>query len=191
MPHLPELFQKKKMEGSIAARKFKCTASEALALYPIVRRWLRTGPMPRGQCLPARKAFLHMAEVVDLLHGAQRTQPITPAHLLRTVEGALAACVQAGWEHNMIKKFHWLLHMPDSLERFGHLPACWTLERKHRMVSRYASTVRNTPALRAVPAGGDVGARPCSVAGGRFVCAPMRSAARAQVLQEAVGAHGC
>ncbi|CAE7259090.1 unnamed protein product [Symbiodinium sp. CCMP2592] len=144
MPHLSELFQKKKMEGSIAAKKFKCTASEALALYPIVRRWLRTGPMQRGQCMPACEAFLLMAEVVDMLHGAQRTQPISRVQLLHAVEQALVGCVQAGWEHNMIKKFHWLLHMPDTLERFGQLPACWTLERKHRMVSRYASTVRNT-----------------------------------------------
>ena len=100
--------------------------------------------MQRGQCVPACEAFLLMAAVVDMLHGAQRTQPITRTQLLRAVESALAACVRAGWEHNMIKKFHWLLHMPDSMERFGHLPACWTLERKHRMVSRYASTVRNT-----------------------------------------------
>ena len=143
VPHLTELFQKT-MEGSIAARMFKCTASEALALCTIVRRWLRTGPMPRGQCLPACKAFLHMAEVVDLLHGAQKTHPISKAHLFRAVEEALATCVQAGWEQNMIKKIHWLLHMPDTLERLGHLPACWTLERKHRMVSRYVSAVRNT-----------------------------------------------
>ena len=42
----------------------------------------------------------------------------------------------------MIPKFHWLLHYPGYLKRFGRLLSCWALERKHRAVKAYANATR-------------------------------------------------
>ena len=44
----------------------------------------------------------------------------------------------------MGKKFHWLLHLKDALVRFGALPACWTVERKHKLLNRFGRLVENT-----------------------------------------------
>ena len=44
-------------------------------------------------------------------------------------------------------KFHWLVHLPRHLARWGQLPTCWVHERKHRVVKRYASDICNTRAF--------------------------------------------
>ena len=141
---LKDLFDPKKAAAHAEARKFKCSASEALALYPILRRWVRTGPMRHGGHELPCQAFLDMCTVVDLLQAAQKTVPVDPQDLLQAVERALAAVHAAGWQANVVKKFHWLLHFGDTLRRLGTLPACWVLERKHRLVTRYATPVQNT-----------------------------------------------
>lgn len=43
----------------------------------------------------------------------------------------------------MLKKFHWLLHLGDSLKEHGLLVPCWCMERKHKQVIAVASTVTN------------------------------------------------
>ena len=44
----------------------------------------------------------------------------------------------------MTGKFHWLLHWPAHLQKWGCLPACFIHERKHRVAKRYGSNVTNT-----------------------------------------------
>ena len=44
----------------------------------------------------------------------------------------------------MIKKFHWPLHLGPAFQRFKKLPACFAMERKHRFICRFASTICNT-----------------------------------------------
>ena len=88
------------------------------------------------------KAFIALCDVVDMIqaiaHGI-----IQPKDLQETIDRFLHLCVEVGWDEYFIKKFHWLLHMPDHLRRFGFIPWCFTLERKHRLVKRFArSTIK-------------------------------------------------
>jgi hypothetical protein len=140
---LADLFEAKRMESYRKAKKFKCTASECLAIYPIISHFVQKIVIPKGICLPQCKAFLAMADVVDVLHSVA-IGCVTPELLLSSVETALSFFVAAGWSTFMIKKFHWLLHMSDHFSRYGMLPACWTLERKHKLINRYANPVCNT-----------------------------------------------
>ena len=40
--------------------------------------------------------------------------------------------------------FHWLLHYGPMLRRFGYLPSCWCLERKHRAIKRFLDASKAT-----------------------------------------------
>jgi hypothetical protein len=143
MPHLPDMFAPKRVEAYKKAKKFKCQASECLALYPIMAMFVQTVPMKQNICLPQCQAFIAMCDVLDILQNIA-IQTVEPAQLVQAVETALEAFVVAGWKQLMIKKFHWLLHYGDHLQKFKMLPACWSLERKHKLVNKFANPLCNT-----------------------------------------------
>ena len=143
MKHLPELFSAKRVTSYKEARKFKCQASEVLAVYPILAQFVQTSPMKRGFCIPQCEAFLSMCLVLDTLQDVA-LGAIVP-HVLRAhVDACLQAFLVAGWGQSMTKKLHWMLHFGDHLERFNMLPACWSMERKHKLANRFANPQNNT-----------------------------------------------
>jgi len=60
------------------------------------------------------------------------------------VKSFLDQCVHAGWRNFFHPKFHWAVHMPRHLFKFGWLPSCWVLERKHKVAKAFGGPVRNT-----------------------------------------------
>ena len=69
---LPYLFQAKRVAKYKKSRKFSCTASECLALFPPISHFIRTVVMPRGVAPEACSAFVAMADLIDQVHaGAQ------------------------------------------------------------------------------------------------------------------------
>jgi hypothetical protein len=114
-----------------------------LALYPIIAFFVLLIPMKAGVCVPECTAFLAMCDLADLLQCIP-LGVVSSEKLLVAVEAVLAHFVLAKWQHRMTKKFHWLLHMPDHLRRFGMLPACWSLERKHKLIKVFANQIKNT-----------------------------------------------
>ena len=67
------------------------------------------------------EAFLAVAELIQLLS-----------------DGA------AGWQDAMTSKCHWPLRIADCFGVLGFVPACFTVERKHKLVKRYATWQQNT-----------------------------------------------
>ena len=143
MKRLMDLFEDGKIKAMKKAKKFRCMASDILALSPIIASWVQHGPMKRGFCNIACAAFVAMAELLDVLASCNSGR-ITPEILLAAVEAALAACKAAGWDRRLGKKLHWLLHLSDHLKRHGCLIACWTCERKHKILIAIGKYVRNT-----------------------------------------------
>ena len=143
MKRLMDLFEDGKIKAMKKAKKFRCMASDILALSPIIASWVQHGPMKRGFCITACAAFVAMAELLDVLVSCNSGR-ITPEILLAAVEAALAACKAAGWDRRLGKKLHWLLHLSDHLKRHGCLIACWTCERKHKILIAIGKYVRNT-----------------------------------------------
>ena len=86
------------------------------------------------------KAFLSMNRVLELLQASDR---VAPPVLQKQVEFALRKAKEAGWSNYMTRKFHWLLHLATLLQLHGGLPSCWSLERKHKVCSRYATATTN------------------------------------------------
>jgi hypothetical protein len=141
--HLSDCFSKARWKSSRKAKYFKCTASDAISLYPIVACYVQAVFLRAGRCVNECRAYLLLAELMDLLvvspHGT------VDDDLLRSTSNRfLHACVDAGWRARMHPKFHWVVHLACEIRNFGMLLTCWVHERKHKMVKRYSDQVRNT-----------------------------------------------
>ena len=58
------------------------------------------------------------------------------------METALGTFKAAGHEDSMLRKHHCLLHLPSHLGRWQFLPNCWPLERKHKLITKYATNMK-------------------------------------------------
>ena len=142
--HLPKLFLKKNQNAQGKATKFSCLASEILGIFPILRHFLCTIVEPKALCPLAIQAFYAMAHVIDQCHGGVQWKRTTRESLLLAVEAANQTFRAAWPDAPMIRKWHWHLHLPDTMARFGMLPSCFTAERKHKTISAFATKLTKT-----------------------------------------------
>ena len=141
--NLARLFTAKRKEANKSAETFKRTASEALALYPIFTCLLANVVQPLGICCMEITACIHLRDVLELLQAVPHGVT-TPQGLRTAVEGFLCSARDAGWQEDFHPKFHWILHLPRHLAKFGCLPSCWVQERKHRHIKRQGALMHNT-----------------------------------------------
>jgi hypothetical protein len=140
---LHEVFNEHRAASNRRSKSFKCQASEGLGLYPIISAFLITTVLPADICVAECRCYLALANLIDLVMGTA-TLAIDPNDLRDAVTQFLQLCIEAGWRQHMHPKFHWLVHLPHHLDRFGFLPTCWVHERKHKLVKRYSNDIRNT-----------------------------------------------
>ena len=91
----------------------------------------------------ACSALSRLADVVDIIVSSGADVAAQTVALRDSVAGFLDACVAAGWGDYMTPKFHWLIHLPRHLARWGCLLSCFVHERKHRMVKRYSYSIQH------------------------------------------------
>ena len=127
------------------AQTFKCQASEMLSLVRPLTYFVKTMVMPHGASGPQCQCFLAWAEVLEMLVALASLRPEPPT-LLAKIEKALSLTVAAGWEDHMKPKFHWSLHYSSAYATHGMLPACWSLERKHKSIRKWGGNMCNTVA---------------------------------------------
>lgn len=139
---LVSLFNPKRKEANKTANTFKCTASEGLAVYPLLALYVQEKLLPKNVCTLACNAFLFLANVIDLLV-AVPLGIIAPTDLQQSIDAFLSACHAAAWTARMHAKFHWMMHYSDHLQLWGTLLTCWCHERKHKLVKRYSADVYN------------------------------------------------
>ena len=141
---LHEMFNRKQETSCKSAKKFKCIASELLGVYPILACFCQS-VLQRGDCRCKfeLEAFVKCCDLMDLVM-AIPLGIVSPKALQEAVEGLLIACKAAGWEKRFIKKFHWILHLARHLAKWKMIPTCFSLERKHRLIKRFAKSVLNT-----------------------------------------------
>ena len=110
-----------------------------LALFPILCHFIAACVVPKTICLAACRAVLAFGDVLDLVMDEVGAQP---AELQAAVERALESMKAAGWQTFLKKKFHWLLHFADHLDKIGFLPKCWCPERKNKEMKHAADYVK-------------------------------------------------
>lgn len=142
--NLQRLFQAKAVEGHKKAGKFKCSASEILGLYKVLAHYAQVCCLPNGICLLESTCFLAWCKVLDYCLSIPALAKPDHLQLLSFVEAALEAIVAAGWSEEFKPKMHWTLHFSESLRRHKQLPACWSMERKHKDIRKYGNVLCNT-----------------------------------------------
>ena len=142
-PTREDLFSGQRVQSHKAAGQIKCSASQGISLTPIFALYVQLIVMPMGcQCEVACKVALALCDLIEALLATQ-ARLTTPDQLRSRVRTLLRCCVNAGYEESFVPKFHWLLHLPDHLQRFGMLVTCWVHERKHKAVKRFAADIKN------------------------------------------------
>ncbi|CAJ1394457.1 unnamed protein product [Effrenium voratum] len=117
------------------------TFSEAALLMPL-QHFLETYcVLPEVQVY--KDACVSWFRLLDMLVVSATSKP-QPGQVLAACEHAMNLSVAAGWGDRLRPKFHWALHYEACLNRFSCLPACWSLERKHKVVRKYGSASTNT-----------------------------------------------
>ena len=146
---LAECFSAKRGKSSRKAKSFKASASDGLALYPVLALFVSNVLMRDGANSPCRLeclAFLALCDVLDMLT-AVPLNIVTPEMLRGAVDAFLSACIAAEWEDYTHSKFHWSIHLAAELARHSALYTCFVQERKHKVAKRYGNEILNTVAF--------------------------------------------
>lgn len=142
--NLSGLFLPKRKKANDEAGSFKCTASEGLSLFSIFTCLLLQVVAPIGACAKAIAVMVALANVLELLQACAVPGITSPERLAAAIEAFLQASIAAGWHDAWHPKFHWVVHLPAQLRKWGILPACWVQERKHKLAKRFGNLQQNT-----------------------------------------------
>ena len=132
-----KIFSKGDQEGDI-----KCSASEALSVYSVLRFILLD--MVQNEELDHCKeidSYLRLSSVMDVLVWGKRHGWDTD--LLQTaVREHLVG--YASTYHRFLPKHHYSLHLAPQCALQSTLVSCWVHERKHKEIKRHANLICNT-----------------------------------------------
>ena len=128
------IFEKQDQDGDI-----KCSASECLSIYSVIRFVLKEMDLPglREECA----SYFRLCRVLDLLVH-QKKHGWDAAALQEAIENHLRGYV-ALYER-FLPKHHYSLHLPSQCTQHGTLVSCWVHERKHKFIKRHANLICNT-----------------------------------------------
>ena len=140
---ISSIFEEKRVVKHKNSGKLNCSASELLTLLPVLAHYVRK---VFRDCCAASGAFLAMFALVEILH-AGWSGKVTEALVVTVVEDALQKWKEAGWPFRT--KNHWLLHFHQSFKNHGCCISCFSMERKHKMISRKTVLIQNTTTFEA------------------------------------------
>ena len=126
---------------------FKCSASEGLACFPVMRAFLQT-VYRRIHSAPARscvQSFFALCDVLDLLQ-VSATGQLSADSLDAAICKHFRLYLGAYGANAVLPKGHFALHLPDSLRRHGLLLSCFVHERRHKEVKRFANQLTSMKA---------------------------------------------
>ena len=95
------------------------------------------------RCVHQCQAYLAVVDVINLLQLVP-LGIVTVEELSRAISRLLSALSLTPWKEHFHPKFHWMVHLPGQFRRWGTLVSCWTHERKHKVIKKYATVVHNT-----------------------------------------------
>jgi hypothetical protein len=141
------IFTPKRITSHLDAKVVKLTMTEGLALVPLFRHWLLFEIIPsrpdlRELCICA----LLLMQFVQMIHISVR---FAVDHVLvgNVYQRFLASFTENSRSVSAIPKFHFLLHVPDYIRRFGLVLNCIVTERKHKVVKSFADIMDNPRGL--------------------------------------------
>ena len=148
MRSLHSCFNLAHQSASKAKKDFKCQASEALGLVPLMNHFLQSVILSStvGRIMAKEiQVFALLADVVHLLQRAKRS--LNPCALVPRLEEKVrqhfAAWVDTYGVSDVTWKRHSTLHLPEQILRDGRLLDSFALERKHQLPKSCATHLSN------------------------------------------------
>ena len=130
---------KKKQESA----EVKCTASEGLSLYSVLRFLFAQKAHEFGACRLEIESYLRLARVIDLLQGIKKGS--THSSILHNaILDHLRGYLKAYTGEKFLPKHHYSSHLGKMHSFHEGLISCWTHERKHKDVKKFANLATNT-----------------------------------------------
>ena len=125
------------------SESFKCSASEMLKLFPVLRYFALTIVATTGRCNAEVTSMVYLCDVLDILLCWKRGAAVS-----RVSEkiGMFLEAHKAAYRCDLMRpKHHYMWHNAKQVER-GINMDCWVHERKHRFLKKIAGHVSNTSA---------------------------------------------
>lgn len=134
-----QIFEKK-----IPLGDFKCSASQGLSIYPMVRIFVLVHAVSLAEATvrQACNSFLKLCLVLDLLLEGNKGKAISAPELRTRIRAHCEEFLKAHGEDAVIPKFHYALHLPGMLHRHQRLVSCFCHERKHKQIKVIADNLR-------------------------------------------------
>ena len=140
--HVPDIFSAQRRDKHRTASHIKCQASDLLAILGALMLYTQTVLRATRAADAACDALESCIQLSQLVVATSRIH-VHPSRLLGAVHRFLDAFTNAFGFEWLTPKCHWLLHLPETLEKNGRLLNCFVLERKHRTPKRYATEFAN------------------------------------------------
>ena len=139
-----DAFAPHKIKATMQARSLKCQASEGFSLYPVLANYAEhaLSKSTNTKVRAHARCFLLLTGVIDLVVSSSRYQ-VDTCVLQEHIGNYLSVFRKMYGEEHMHPKFHYLLHFSMFLRRWGSIPNCFCLERKHRLIKRFANDNKN------------------------------------------------
>ena len=123
----------------------KCSASEALSVYSIIR-WILVERRLKGELDRAELAvnsYLRLCRCLDLLINIKKKKS-KASQLREAIQCHLQAFQRAYGVSRWLPKHHYSTHLAYMYSFHEVLPACFMLERKHKTIKRFGGQNFNT-----------------------------------------------
>jgi hypothetical protein len=141
---LSHFFVSKRETACDRKHGLKASASEILAMYPLLRRFAELLVVPAGRMDAACDSLFALCDLIDGLQDAKRQRHIISAVELARQLNVYLKATKAVWGcDHIVPKHHWSLHLPVQYELDSFLLDCFVLERKHRLMKTYSDQDNN------------------------------------------------
>ena len=124
--NLADIVASDRRDSHRKAKHIKCQASDMLSLLGVLGLYVQTVLLATGLANPACDALVSLISLTHLIVTTSRME-VSPARLLGAVHMFLEKYTAVFGFDCLIPKCHWLLHLPESLARFGRLLNCFVL----------------------------------------------------------------
>lgn len=114
-----------------------------LPLYRPLAYYVHTCCLENNFLQTACSCFLAWCDLLDYCAAIPLLPKPNQKHMQMLVEKALDLLERSGLGASMRPKVPWPLHWPHALQRWQCLPACWSLERKHKVIRRHGGLCCN------------------------------------------------
>lgn len=114
----------------------KCSASEALSVYPVLVSFVQEVVVPLGACEREARSFLALGEVCDTLQ-CLKLGSVSQERLREVIDRHLHLSQLAYGVEFWKPKMHMSLHLPEQLGQHGMLLSCFVHERRHKTIKRF------------------------------------------------------